>query len=52
VLEEVGEAGSSYDFVAGADVVPDVGGDGGDAGVLVDDEGQTVRERVDGDWDS
>ena len=52
VLEQVGEAGAAGLLVTGADVVPDVGGDDGDGVILVDDEGQSVGQGVDGGGDA
>jgi hypothetical protein len=48
VLEEVREARATLLLVAGPDMVPDVGGDRGDGVVLVHDQRQAVRQRVDG----
>ena len=51
VLEEVREAGAADLFVAGTDVVPNVGGDDGDAVVLVHNNRQAVGEGINGDGD-
>ena len=46
VLEEVGEAGAAGALVEGADVVPEVDGDEGQAVIFVGDDGEAVGEGV------
>jgi hypothetical protein len=46
VLEQVREAGASRHFVLRADVIPDVDGDNGKRVILVDQDVETVGQRV------
>ena len=46
MFEEVGEAGAAGALVEGADVVPEVDGDEGEAVVDVGDDGEAVGQGV------